>query len=546
MYYSNINSIQNFAESNGLSSTQLYGVSKDEAVVTINELKQCESFIEYNKNQHNRFSAALNKFQEYIGMVSIQSQQVDIDLAPYKRVLSEKFKKGYRPDSFIDLKNFKRHWLEVHGEENTESDKVIGKAIATSCILYDKKMYEVESMLRLDTQAKLLSYLRSGFDEGKSAIYYKAIFDEFSNAFLEETIYNTDMLKAYLSHVFAGQFYFKRSYIALDSTATVDSVEEIRSCLIEVNTPITYDELLSMLPHITLTKIKQILAANDEFIGDGKERYFHISGLNIDDEDLEKISQIITFLIEKNGFVSGNELYNAIASKYPHIIEENSQVSMHGLRNGLAYLLKSRFSFNSNIISAFGEELSMEKVFADYCSEKTRFSLDELKTIKKELDTNIYFNAVYENSLRISQTEFVSKNQACFDQQQIDKAIALFCTEAYIAISKIDQFALFPDVGFAWNSYLLEHYVAMYSEEYKLIHKQYNESSCVGAIVRKSSKIDSLEELIIDVLAKSNIELKRDIVLDYLCDEGYLARRSYSAIEQVLIKAIELRNQRGN
>lgn len=62
---------------------------------------------------------------------------------------------------------------------------------------------------------------------------------------------------------------------------------------------------------------------------------------------------------------------------------------------------------------------------------------------------------------------------------------------------------------------------------------------------KKLSDIDTFDELIVDVLARNGLPLQKEVALQYLCDEGYLARRNYSGIEQLLIKAKELRNQKG-
>ena len=112
-------------------------------------------------------------------------------------------------------------------------------------------------------------------------------------------------------------------------------------------------------------------------------------------------------------------------------------------------------------------------------------------------------------------------------------------------MKKIKSFSLFPEAGFPWNSYLLQHYVSDYSEKYKLIHNGFNANSSDGAIVKRDSGISSFDDLIIAALADSEIDLSKASALQYLCDEGYLARRRYSSIEQLLIKAIALRNQKG-
>ena len=238
-------------------------------------------------------------------------------------------------------------------------------------------------------------------------------------------------------------------------------------------------------------------------------------------------------------------MIDIIKKKYPYIIEQNTLISDKGLRDAIGFKLRSRFSFKGNIISSKGQALSMMEVFADFCKHKDSFTLDELKILKQELDTVIYFEAVYDNSLRINKNEFVTKFHASFNLAKTDEAIDRFCIGDYIAIGEIKQFGLFPDAGFNWNSFLLEHYVAKYSPNYKLVHSSYNEGVCVGAIVKKISDIDTLDELVIDVLAKNGLPLQKETALQYLCDKGYLARRSYSGIEQLLIKAKELRNQKG-
>lgn len=55
--------------------------------------------------------------------------------------------------------------------------------------------------------------------------------------------------------------------------------------------------------------------------------------------------------------------------------------------------------------------------------------------------------------------------------------------------------------------------------------------------MKRSAGIGSFDDLIIDLLANNNqIEMKAP-VLQYLSDNGYLARRRYSEIESLIIRA---------
>lgn len=548
-YLSSISLSEKFAKMHHLQHNRLYNVSYKDAKDTYDELFSHSIFIEYNKRSHNQLRAGLNKLLLFLSSninEPIMQNSIDEEFkGRLKTILNEKFKKGYRLGSPIELRKFKKFWVSEYSEELKYSDDKIEQYIKCCGVVHEEKLYTTQSMASADLQVKLISYIKDSFDSGKSALYYKAIFNEFSELFLDYCMYSADMLKAYLAYINDGSYYINRSYIAKDAYTNADPTEEIRTCLIEKFAPMTYEEIFDVLSHIPEQKIRQILAFNDDFISNSRGQYFHVSIATLSDDELEDIANIIQFSIDEKRFISGNELVDSIKQKYPYIIEQNTLLSDKGLRDAIGYKLKNRFSFKGNIISSQGQSLSMMDVFADFCKHKNTFTLDELKVFKQELDTIIYFDAVYENSLRISKNEFVSQNQVAFQLEETDKAIDRFCTDDYISVGKIEQFGLFPDAGFIWNSFLLEHYVAMYSPNYKLVHSNYNENVCVGGIVKKLSDIDTFDELITDVLAKSGLPLQKEKALQYLCDEGYLARRNYSGIEQILIKAKELRNQKG-
>lgn len=543
-YASNISSAENYAKEQGFSNIHLYNVSKAQSLATISELNKSTAFIEYNKWQHNRFSAALKKFVQFLNSNTTEENN-EQELVPYKQILSDRFPKGYRLESRIEMKKFKRYWVEIHNVENLLSDEEIRKYILSCGILYDEKVYEYDCLVDDNIKSNLLSYIGKTFDSGKTAIYYKALFAEFECDFSSKNMYNEEMLKAYLAHLCNGKYFINSKFISTQANITIDLVSEIKEVLLSVGTPTSFEELYKLLPHVPEDKIRFSLTSNDEFIWSEKSTYFHIDTFNIALEDLTLIEAIIQDEISEKEYIAGNELISYIQTKLPNVLEQNSLVSPLGIRNALAYKLKEKFSFKGKVISPIGKALSMEDVFSNFCKSKHSFTLSELKLLKVELETTIYFEAVYENSLRVSMENFVSREQAEFNVPEIDNVIEKFCLGDYMPICELNQFSVLPYCGFAWNSYLLEHYIDKYSKKFKLLHTNFNENSSVGAIVKKTSHISSFEELIIDVLAESTQELNSKATLNYLCEKGYMARRSYANIEQVLIKARELRNQKG-
>lgn len=546
-YTSAVNCAEAYARDHDFVNRKLYTADLSEAQITVKELLNDPAFIEMDNKQHHRFKAGLNKLLQYLAGISVTTSNVEasFDVEPFNGVLVERFARGYRMGSPLELRKFKRYWEGIYGTSPEWSDDEISKRIALCGIVHEDKVYMPQKMLDDDTRMKLFSYINKSFQEGKNVIYYEALFKEFSDDFLEHCMYNAEMLKAYLTYMNDNSYYIGRYFISKEANVRVSTYDEVKQCLEQKAMPMGYDEIYETLSHIPQQKIRNIIAQNSEFISNGRNEYFHISIFNISEDELEDISVIIQTAIDEKQFIGGNELVGSIKKKYPYIIDQNALLSDKGLRDAIGYKLADQFSFKGNIISRKGQALSMMEVFSDFCKQRSSFSLDELKILKQELDTVIYFEAVYANSLRISKDQFVSKNNAAFLPAETDEAIDRFCFGDYISLGKITHFGSFPDAGFQWNSFLLEHYVAMYSPSYKLVHSNYNEGVCVGAIVKKVSDIDTIDELIVDVLAKNGLPLQKEKSLQYLCDEGYLGRRSYAGIEQLLIKAKELRNQKG-
>lgn len=546
-YTSAINNCESFAKEHGFTSWRLYTDNRSVTEETIKLLMANEDFQEYNAKQHNRFRAALQKFLTFIGSTNItfgisSPENTVEESTPYRNeeyeaVLSQYFKKGFRMESPLEVRKFRRYYSAIHEKELSDSDEVISSNIKALCILYDGKAFLPDVMLSEEVKTELYAHIDSAFAGGKIAIYYQALYAEFAEVFLDHHIHDADMLKAYLTATGNGQFYIQRSFISKGRNVTMDPLSEIRDCLIEYGRPVEYEELFKALAHIPQNKIKFILASNGEFVNNGQGAYFHEKIVRLSDEELEGIAEIISQTIDEKVFMGGNELYDAIKVKYSYIIEENKTLSVYGFRDALKAKLGDRFSFKGNIISHSGNELSMADVFAKYAKTHDSFTLSELQGLASNLATVIYFDAVYENSLRISKEQFVSKTMAQFAISETDDVLDRVCVGKYIPLCEVQNFGVFPYAGFTWNSYLLEHYVASYSRKYKLLHSGFNGTECAGAIVRRSAGIDSFDDLIVDIMVNNPIELMKTPVLQYLSDKGYLARRRYSGVESLIIKA---------
>lgn len=547
-----------------LCETSLWNVSNAEDASHIyDQLFGISEFYEYNKQQHNRFSAAFRKFIEYrsggspaslkpsqparfaIEKMPTRRQENDPVLIRYKELLDKYFQKGFRMESSLDMKKLRRFYQEQYGAELSDEDDLVCQGISSVTILHDGKAYLPDSMLSQEKKEKLLQYIEDRFSSGCDAIYYGALFTEFEEAFQGERIYTPEMLKTYLSYINKGNYVLQRSYLAKDYTVQMNPEDDIREYLKEAAGPVEVERLAAELSYIPEQKIKFALSTNNDFIWNATGEYFYEDCVHFSNSELEWISQFILDGIEERDFVTGNELVEAVEAHFPDIKEMYQWITPVGMRNVIGYKLNDRFSFNGNIISKYGEDLSMAEVYAKYCRKHSRFTLDELNVLKQELGSTIYFDEIYANSLRISQNEFVSQDMAQFDVEATDEAIGRICTGQYMSLQEIRDFGTFPYAGYPWNEYLLEHFVANYSQKFMLLHIGFSANVCAGAIVKQASSCKDFNDLLVDILANSNIVLDEDSALEYLRQQGYIARRRYSDIGRIVTEAKVVRSKKG-
>ena len=111
----------------------------------------------------------------------------------------------------------------------------------------------------------------------------------------------------------------------------------------------------------------------------------------------------------------------------------------------------------------------------------------------------------------------------------------------YIRIREIDSFLIFPNVGYEWNEYLLESFVASYSRKFALLSNGYALNNVAGAIVKKDGKIKEFVDVCAAALAESGVSLKKTEALNYLADVNLITQRRYKDIETATRKASQIR-----
>lgn len=229
------------------------------------------------------------------------------------------------------------------------------------------------------------------------------------------------------------------------------------------------------------------------------------------------------------------------------MINNNSDIPELGIRKALAVKLADRFSFNNSVISRKGEKLSARDALVAFAKSHAEYTLPEIDELAKSLGTvlNYYLETLLEYSVRINERQFVTKANVHFDVAAIDLVLERQFGKgiSYCPLRDICNFAAMPECGYPWTQRLLESYLKAESHKFTLYTSDYLNKNSVCGVVAKNSEATTFEDIIVLLLAQSNIKLEKKEVLELLVSEGCIVQRRYANIENVIKKAQMLRDK---
>lgn len=451
----------------------------------------------------------------------------------YSKILEENFTDGFRPDSVIDRNRFRMYYEETYEEELAEEDKQLVRKLQKTGTLRDGRIYAKDETEQINLIEDISDTVVNVLKGKASCMYLECLFEKYQEELADKLhIYSMEALENTLFS--SGQrSYFKRyNYLAgydKEPSLKDDVVEYMK----HAHLPVTYDTIKAELWYFPLDKIKHALVMTPGIVNVAPEAYLYARNLPVSEGELQKISEIIYDSLLQRDYISDTELMQLLEEHCPSVMMNTQEYPTWGLRNALAYLLKDKFAFTGAIISDKHTKLNMAEVYKDFCRRSERITVDELKAFAKELNTIIYWEAVYGEMVRVSQQEFVHRNLIRFDVERTDLLLDELIQESYVPLKTINLFLHFPAISVPWNSFVLESYIANYSQKFHLLHAGFTGTDCCGAIVRNDSGISEYKELLIDVLAQNPSWSTTQSALQLLVDMGFQQRRSYADIEYV-------------
>lgn len=548
-YVSSIRSAERYAIDNGYLSYSLFNEDKEKIIATASELYSDSDFISYNDNQHNRFSAAINKLLEFIGAdipekaaASLGKRHDNQITAPAEAnseivaVLKQHYEYGIKYDSIRELMRF-RQFADEMGITLPEEDEALKTSILSSGTVIDDKVYCKNDDMLQELQRIVDDILSSG----AVVIYYESLFENKQEWMESHVITSPDMLKEYLQYNISGCSFSKKFMVKGSRCSEKDAVTDELKRIWGAHPVESVYRLSDRLPYIPIGNIWRVISGNDLFVLSSEGEYLFIDRFRITKDEEEDILDFVDEICEENGFASLCDV------PLGSIEEENYELTQNAIYNAIyKKVLSGKYHLNGKILTKEKSELDAVMLLKQYIKDKDECTFDEVADKVVELTGGINrqyaFQALYDDMVRVDKNRFVANRLVNFSIDEIDTVLAGFITDNFRAIRDVTTFAMFPLCGQNWNHYLLESFCFKYSRKYSLHVIHFNDKNA-GIIAEKDFN-KKYNEMLAIALARTDVELSSEVIGQYLFNTGYMAKSKYAKLGEIAQRASELRKER--
>jgi len=547
-YVSNIRSAERYAAENGYESCSLF--SKDAALTlaTASELYSDSDFIRYNEQQHNRFSAAINKLLESIGAEIPQKAVASISASPRKvaapteanseiaSVLKEHYEYGFKYDSIRELMRFRQFADGMGVSLPDDDDKLKASILSAGTVIEDKVYCKSDDMPK-----ELQRIVDEIFSSGVGVVYYESLFENEQSWMESHVITSADMLKEYLQQNIAGCSFSKKFMVKGNRIPEKEAVTDELRRVWGTSPSVSVYDLQNRLPYIPLGNIWRVISGNDLFVLTSEGKYLLIDLFRITEDETEDILDYVEGACEEQGFASLTDV------PLGGIEEENYELTQLAIYNAIyKKVLSGKYHINGKILTKEKSELDAVALLKQYIKGKNECSFDEVadKVVELTGGTNrqYAFQALYDDMVRVDKNRFVANRLVSFNVDEIDAVLSGFISENFRAIRDVTTFAMFPLCDQSWNHYLLESFCYKYSKKFSLHVIHFNDKN--AGIIAEKDYNKAYAEMLAIALAKTDVELTADTIGQYLFDMGYMAKSKYAKLNEIAQRALELRKER--
>lgn len=498
-----------------------------------------------NDGQHNRYFAALRKyliFSKIDGKEIITQSSNSIinkkNINPkIQKTLEAHYNYGINVSSPIEILRFKNNYSSDHSEEYANSDDELINEIIVAGMEFEGKIY----LISHEAIKKIKSEITSAIERGVRIVYFKEFYNENEGWLYDAHIMSSEMLRKVMSSLFTT-YQVKTNYIVLNEgkSSELSILNKELKRVWGDSKLCTFSDLHQRLPWVPLDKIKYALSYGEKYFWNSCETYTNKDLFVITAKQISELQEFISMSCDKNGSVRFDEL------PLYEISSENYELSETALFDIIFSFFEDSYVRNSKVITRKGASIDVVTAIAQFCSGKEICKMAELKAVMQGVTSEVRYPTIIDaanaSMVRIDNDTFVADNKVEFDVAAIDSVLDNIVFEDGIGLKEITTFNAFPYCGYEWNLFLLESYCRRFSRQYRYTCITPN-SRNAGVIVSKSNNMD-FHNIMAKAIARANIDINETDVFEFLIASGFMIRRQYANMNELLELAAVFREGR--
>ncbi len=362
--------------------------------------------------------------------------------------------------------------------------------------------------------------------EEKENVFIKSLYEEYKEDLLKTTsIDNEIFLYGIIRHFYKEEFSFNRFNISKNSKNHYSKIEKIEKFVQKLNIPIKKEELQEKFD-LSKDLINNIMEISENlYYCDKNTKIANINNLNLskklENKMLTKINESI-----KNGFVSTRNLYKNMELDFIEagILDSDTLYNILKLKYNKDFNYKKPYIVRLDIdINKFDENYVRDKYFENYDyiyrDDFVKF-IDEMQ-YKASVANNV-IKQLQEYFFQIDIDTYIKPNSFKVTGEQLNEIREFlerkFENQAFIVLKEIEaDMKKLPQINsYEWNQYFMKSIINEYlSDDYIEISREgISWKYYMPIFVKRNTEIESLNDLIIDLILKKN--RKRFIDFDEL------------------------------
>ena len=471
-------------------------------------------------------------------MIMTQDMYMIIDEDMEKKIRDEVkfllrmyFPDGFRLNSTRDLLLLKSR---AEDEQITlpEDDEFLKEKILDVGVVLCEMIFVIRGKLN----RIIADSLRKIHDSGARIIFYEAMMNTHREILNGEHIYSVELFRDLLKHV-DDKLLLHDEFFTFE-VLTEPVISEIKRVWGDDKVS-SLDEISRRLIYIPVDEVKNCLEKSPEFVKVSDNKFFLLDKFVITEQERKNIIEFVKSECENKGFVS------VINIPCENIQAENYELTGNAIYTAIFNnVLMGKFQIRNKIITQPGKNIQVNDILRNFCREKIECSIDELAELYESLtgkfdsseNIQVILRALYSSMIRIDEKNFLADELINFDIDAIDEVLKnIIAGKKFIPIQSIISFAMFPDCGQSWNSFILESFCYRFSRKFSLKIPSFN-SKNIGIISEKNIK-GSYDDILVKVLVRANVKLNEEEAGKYLFENGYTSRAKFPGLREIIKSA---------